>query len=675
MSRTLRLKCPACQTLIETAVENESRITLQCAACQKQFSAKVPPRAGPVGPGQATGQSRPVVAARPVAVRPVAVQPAAPLMPPSPPVDPLFNASTNFNFPTAASAYQPVRKRKPVNLRPYIVGVGGLFAALLIFGLGLFGWNWVASTDWSTFRVVPDTHEQLEAEWFARNERTAITNTNMLGDASIGKDKLKQMFQEQGRWSENMLVRSVRLNAVPFEKLAAFEEKRKALDKKTHEALEAKMAALKAANPQANPQPNQHLDANELLEGSAELRQAMVVTFAFDMYFRHSVFDLPAPTNPTEKIYYEEANLVHDYLKQLTFVRNVSQSKAAAAKIEALADKMMDLTVQRSKLPANFLERVPREYVYKDKGFFGAQKALIYRIRRDTKPDETLMDAVANFNTARDLLADASGGKTDASLRGRFADIRKARSTTTQRPLGDLFVDEVVNSNKDRELVVKPRREAPTLPQREPAPVEPTPVEPAPVEPKPVEPKPQPKPEAIVTAPPTTAPIAPPASSAPTPTPSSDSLASSTPPPGTQSAPPATTPKQPYYDRREQMMQMLPPHMRPNIGPPVDGQAMVMPARPMGFPPPPSNTEPTDYVTAEWVKLIISKTKLDGNELAKRLAKSLETGSYAMNYSNGLMTLRIKYSGDLDRVTKLIDFGKVTSIDANERTIYIAADK
>ncbi len=81
---------------------------------------------------------------------------------------------------------------------------------------------------------------------------------------------------------------------------------------------------------------------------------------------------------------------------------------------------------------------------------------------------------------------------------------------------------------------------------------------------------------------------------------------------------------------------------------------------------------------AESVKIIItgSGSKMDGavgNELVKRLATKLESGTYRMNASNGKMTLQIKYTGELDRVVKLIDFGKVTFIDSPERTIHVVA--
>lgn len=80
---------------------------------------------------------------------------------------------------------------------------------------------------------------------------------------------------------------------------------------------------------------------------------------------------------------------------------------------------------------------------------------------------------------------------------------------------------------------------------------------------------------------------------------------------------------------------------------------------------------PAPLPMLESVKIIITQSKLNGDELVKRLAAKLESGTYQMSYTNGKITMQLKYSGDLDRVVKLIDFGKVTLIDSPERTIHV----
>ncbi len=105
------------------------------------------------------------------------------------------------------------------------------------------------------------------------------------------------------------------------------------------------------------------------------------------------------------------------------------------------------------------------------------------------------------------------------------------------------------------------------------------------------------------------------------------------------------------------------------FGPPVDGQALVFPQRGLGRPVPDG---PPVFDKAESVKIIVSRPQQDGNELIKRLAKSLQCNNYSSSGSNDKLTMQLKYSGELDVVVKLIDFGKVTLIDSPERTIHVA---
>lgn len=267
MSRKLRLKCPACGTLIETSVEDELRITLQCAACHHQFSAKVPTRAenSPAATSRPTVAARPVtakptsgpVAARPVAARPVAARPAAtmpvtsaPIAPTPPASDPLFGGVAEFNFPVAPTAYQPVRKRKPINLRPLLTICGSILGVCLAITLGVYGWHWAANTDWSTFSLTRDTPEQMLAEVYAKSEEHGKDSINMLTDQAIDYEQVKKRFLQTGKWAERFLVRSVRLGKVPEKLKPAFRDKMAALIKSNHEATRAKLDELKASGRQ-----------------------------------------------------------------------------------------------------------------------------------------------------------------------------------------------------------------------------------------------------------------------------------------------------------------------------------------------------------------------------------------------------------------------------------------
>ncbi len=333
----------------------------------------------------------------------------------------------------------------------------------MALGLGLFIWRWAANTDWSTFSLIRDTDERLINEWCAQAEQASKQNIEWFTGANMDMEKIKTSLISHGKWAESMMVRSVRLGKNPLDKKAAFSERHKAIVEQSQAAMKAKIAELQAARAEPGFDGKNLI---ELFEKSAEIRDAATASTALTAYMSSAFFDLPLPTNEAEKLYYMEADLVHDYLKQLAAVRTVAQSKAVAVKVEALADKVMELATRRSKLPANPMERVPRDYVEKDVGFKAAEKVLVNRIRRDASPDESLKDAVANFNDARDLLIEASTGKSDVQLRSRFAEFRKIRSENTLRAPGDLFHD-AASTPADREMVFKPRRQSQPDPVRD----------------------------------------------------------------------------------------------------------------------------------------------------------------------------------------------------------------
>ncbi len=677
MSRKIRLKCPQCQTLIETSVEDELRVTLECAACHKQFTAKVPPKAQD-GP-QATQKSQPVVAAQPVAARPVAAKPVAakpvaaqpvaaqpvaarpvaaqPVQPGfdqghatggAPGGDPLFGGANDFSFPIAPAAYQPVRRRKPLNLRPIFNIVGGVTAAVLVLGAALFAWNWAVNTDWSTFSLTRDTGEGLVDEFCARVERTADIETEITSGKEIDYEHLKDMAIEQGRWAESFVVRAVRIQNVPRDKKSELQAKYMAAQTKVRDALAAKQAQLMNSGQKAAGLDQKRLA--QMMKEEPKLKDFAAAMVGVSNYVEAGIYELRAPDNETQRIYFEEAALVKEYLQELSYVRSASQSKRRAEKIEKLADKMMDLASRRAAIPPNFFEQVPREYDDKDRAHGVAQLILVARIKRDAQPDKTLKAAVANFNEARTWLSSAARGPSHVDFKSRFAESRKARAESDRLMPGDLFF-EMPSAEEELEMVFKAPREPQTEPTREPTPQPTAPAQPA------------------------NNSIASNNSPSPNMSSTSSSQDASSPPSGssTDSKPlAASVPLPPSPGMPNSFPGGMPRGMggamgggfRANVGPPIDGSGFVMP----------QNAGPPPLSKNESVKIIITKSSLDGNELVKRLATSLNSDDYRMSASNGKITIQIKYTGDMDRVVQLVDFGKVTLIDSPERTIHVAGE-
>ncbi len=94
--------------------------------------------------------------------------------------------------------------------------------------------------------------------------------------------------------------------------------------------MEARLAELKSSG----QTPSRVPEFSEVIRDTPALQDTMTIVFSLPVYMGNALFDLPAPTNEIEKIYYEEADLVHAYLKQLTLVRNTSQSQKALTRFK-----------------------------------------------------------------------------------------------------------------------------------------------------------------------------------------------------------------------------------------------------------------------------------------------------------------------------------------------------
>ncbi|MCC6508732.1 MAG: hypothetical protein IT423_06475 [Pirellulaceae bacterium] len=711
MQRKIRLKCPSCQVPIELSVADEPRVTLKCPACQKMFAAKVPPpttnvvsaevvrpatSAAPVPPSKPTPPApkppapvrAPVAQARPTVVpRPAPPSPARPIAPAAPvapaPLDPLGDVLggplggplSSESFGTLLpNAYQPIRRRQAFPWKPLLISGGSVMGVVLLLGLGYFAWGFIADTDWSTVRVVPDSHDRLIAEMLVDSEQRAQDALASMTGEFPDTELLRAKTLEAGKTAEVLLVRAVRLGKASREQRTDFEAKNKAINDKFRPQLEAKLTELRAAGKAAG------LDLSKLheLRVTPAWMEAEMMSAAASHYLTSGMFDVPEPINDVERIYYEEADIVHEYLKLLANVRSTRQSVTAAAKIDQLADRLMDLASRRCKLPNSFLERVPREYVSKDNAFDRAQRALIQRIKRDANPDEVLKDAVASFVDARERILDAANGVNEAVMRKQFSDRRAAMALVTLRGHNDLFASEPVK----RDLVPKPPRVRSSLPEPDLAAItgpngagetveQLTPANPFATPQSTVDEKPRVSPGAQANAQSSGNPTSGNLSTNPGATPAQPNTS----PTATAMAPevsPTAPEMMPYAPR------LTPPGgfgARPWI--PRDGQGLVFPNRPQG---PPDGTTGSPYGPPELpaaltgpgsVRIVIENSRQDIQVLVTRLSTALRSPSYSANTQNGKSTLSLEFAGDLQQVLDLLKFGEVLAIDESQRTITI----
>lgn len=685
MTRRLRIKCPACQAVLEVPDSAQPQVEVTCPKCGKRIAAKVldvasKPVPASATPGSSIGstpvrsapaRSAPVrsapVRSAPVQAAPVAASDdlwSAPLGLPAAPLDlqgPLAMAAPAANYP----GYHPGRRAK-INHKLWLWPLGivlGLCIAIPIFWYGSGLVAKLASGDWSSMTMFPDSHQQLTNDFLIASERS-FTFTATVDPSQPGfRDLATAHIKRERRTYEQLLLRAVRLPKGSLTERAAFQEKAKAQFQGIRDkAIEN--AKAKAANPGAGtPIPP---EIQKELQGP-ELADSMMLFGAVGVTVMHAIWDLPAPQNDVEQIYYDEADLVREYLKGLANIHSKSQCSRAHTAIEAQADRMLEIAIRRSKLPRNFLERVPREYVDIDRAMEAAENGLVRRIERDLELTEELKDAIASFAFARECLSRASTGTSEPVLQKSFAGARERRAKTISRSSSG------PESSQDRELVVKPRFEAKE--EEEPA-------------------------TASATAAPAT-------TSSATTTPTKTAPAAGDRPQG--SAEP---------DQATLAGPGAPPPGSPHANAPFSGQSAVgasetdsaMPEPPFGrrrtspLGPPSSGSErnrrrfgggasgpPADFGRGggppsgensfesqlarfngpDAVIINFSRATFDVGAAVKRFSAELSVKEYLTQSSGGKGVIALRYSGPLEQVTSLIDFGQIASVDHATRVIEV----
>jgi hypothetical protein len=79
--------------------------------------------------------------------------------------------------------------------------------------------------------------------------------------------------------------------------------------------------------------------------------------------------------------------------------------------------------------------------------------------------------------------------------------------------------------------------------------------------------------------------------------------------------------------------------------------------------------------TTGWVSIEITFTsRFDGQATLRRLKDQLGVKNHSMNQSGKRATIRLGYDGSLDDVVDLIDFGKVSAVDQDKRSITVLID-
>lgn len=340
--------------------------------------------------------------------------------------------------PVSGGYYTPAKKRKPISTKAWAIPLGVLAAAAVLIPVGWFG---IEALRDGSFSILADSHESLFDDYLAyhRGQMERALKT-VPGDTAAYERAVRDLPAEKKRL-ERFLLRGVRLGKASPEQKTKFQDEFKAQQEEYRDKLFEKMKTYSPEDLQNRP---------ENLLSKEEIDEVQLLSTASLSYMTNGIFDLPKPENDTEKVYYEEAELVREYLSILANVTSQRKLVASAPTIEDLADRMIDVAIQRGKIPQRMMDFVPREYNRIESAFELAERALVKRIEREFDPTSEFEAAIENFGTSRETIYSAGSGLSDAEIRKLLADARAGHSGDgTASSLGQIdSTSETIQTNR-----------------------------------------------------------------------------------------------------------------------------------------------------------------------------------------------------------------------------------
>ncbi len=501
MARKLRLTCPGCQTKFEVGVESDGPVQASCPSCSKRLTVKAPAAPKPLAPSRPVTPARPVtpiVVARPAASTP-APQPTAhdpvragahrtnaphvkahaPAVPNQPTVanasfDELYNAPTSYaptNYGSnIAPAYMPRKRSSNKALKTALIAGSSVLGVCVLLGIVYYAYSYLqAAGGVQSLSMIGDSHQRL-IEDFIRDSETAYNErVSQIGTGDV--EHMRSSSKAMGARAERLLIRAVCLGKAPVELKTDLDTRMKALSQKAEADMKARMQEVQASGQDTvESRESQISKAAQELFLEKDFRGIILISSAMQMMMSNVLFDVPAPQNEIETIYYDEIEQIREFLKILATINSQSQLKQAVPKIEALAERSIELAARRSDQPRKMFDSVPREYVRVADMSDKVRDALVFRIERDLKPTEEFKDSLDLLKLARVSILEAASGSNSATIRKRFADARELMAKQPNRTPAILAAPEA-----PREMASKASRPRTPEPPAQQTPEEQTP--------------------------------------------------------------------------------------------------------------------------------------------------------------------------------------------------------
>lgn len=667
MARKLKLCCPGCDTTLNVTCGTTDTVNVKCPRCAKQFIAKTPP----------TVQARPV---------PMEASPQPHLW------QDLPSASPTASYPDAHSAYSAPRikkkKRRSSGNAWKIPLIAGICLLLLIPAgwLGYVIFQRFGDYELPSISLFSDSHEALFDDYYAYQEEKFEFQLRFDFNDPASHQTLVRRLPSESKQLEKLLLRGIRLGKAPLELRDICRERTLALQEKFRDLLVER--AQQSASPDAIAQLKEAFS-------EAEIQQAMQLGLAAGTYLQNGIFDLPAPGNPIEQIYYDEVELVRETFVVLANANSQRAVNRLPDTLSKLANAMLEVAVRRSHEPSKLFDSVPKEYAAIERTLKLVEPVLVHRLQKYSDL-QNVKDSLNLVAISRDAILSAAAGTDETELRDRLNVARNSHDAAMTKPQVQNSHQQTIESpdggwtatdqSSEKEAFVPADRSYGSNSQvhlTESVPGDQT------ADTQAIENPGSPPSEIVQTDHGKDSPMG------------NGSMADLMFGPNNWMSRPEReaiirNEKERSADARRGLALPSDPDAGPNVdsgfrppnssGSPRNGRPRVIQGqtrmsairdnraagnRASGAPPNIHRPSMAKFSGPDAVRIFLKDYNQDGNKLARDLASQLSAKEYLVQFSGSSVQIGLRYSGELTHVSKLLDFGKQPRLDSENRTIHI----
>ena len=427
----MQVSCPKCSQPLQLSrpASGASLVKVQCPGCQHGFQVKLPTSTGAARPAPPANRS------------------------PAPSVEPDFGSLPAAASPPATTFRQPAapkrkhrvagsrgsRGKKSPSMPIIAAAVAGAVLIFLLLPLAWWAYSeraWlagvvrgesgvigdgeqdVAGESLLSNSIVPrafqsDSPEKILDEFVELQERDYQFQKSIQRVDSQTVEKIKQRRSESQATAAELLDRAIRLPPAPRELQEKFRERQKLILEKSKQLAEEQFKRFSDAEKQL-------LSGTMVSIGSPseQRRQAMPYLMLVN-FVQSGMYETPPSEGKKEELYVREIDLLRQANQLLFAIDSTRKSAKAASEFDALAEKMIEIAVDRSPL-GNGMDIINRSIA--DLGNQLERMIVMKKelLDQEVELDDVFSESFGNFLFAKSQFGGAGGREPDA-IREAFA--------------------------------------------------------------------------------------------------------------------------------------------------------------------------------------------------------------------------------------------------------------